>query len=57
MSLPVRRVSAGSVLVIHDPATLALPPAPSGQFYARVDGRIVLVDARTELPVKVVRAG
>jgi Ni/Co efflux regulator RcnB len=57
MSLPARRVSAGSVLVIHDPATLALPPAPKGQFYARVEGRIVLVDARTELPVKVVRAG
>lgn len=57
MSLPARRVSPTSVLVIHDPATLALPPAPKGQFYARVEGRIVLVDARTELPVKVVRAG
>ncbi len=55
--VPVRRVSPTSALVIHDPATLALPAAPSGQFYARVDGRIVLVDARTELPVKVVRAG
>ena len=39
------------------PQALALPAAPKGQFYARVDGRIVLVDARTELPVKVVRAG
>lgn len=57
MSLPARRVSPGSVLVIRDPATLALPPAPKGQYYARVEGRIVLVDARTELPVKVVRAG
>lgn len=57
MSLPVRRVSYGSMLVIHDPAALALPAAPKGQYYARVDGRIVLVDARTELPVKVVRAG
>lgn len=57
MGLPVRRVSSGSALVIHDPAALALPAAPRGQYYARVDGRIVLVDARTELPVKVVRAG
>jgi Ni/Co efflux regulator RcnB len=57
MGVPVRRVSPTSALVIHDPATLALPAAPGGQFYARVDGRIVLVDARTELPVKVVRAG
>jgi Ni/Co efflux regulator RcnB len=55
--LPMRRVSPTSALVIHDPATLALPSAPSGQFYARMDGRIVLVDARTELPVRVVRAG
>ena len=55
--LPVRRVSPTSALVIHDPATLALPAAPDGQFYARIDGRIVLVDARTELPLKVVRAG
>lgn len=57
MGVPVRRVSPTSALVIHDPSTLALPAAPTGQFYARVDGRIVLVDARTELPVKVMRAG
>lgn len=56
-SLPTRRVSPNSVLAIRDPAALALPAAPAGQFYAQVDGRIVLVDARTELPVKVVRAG
>ena len=31
--------------------------APTGQYYARVEGKIVLVDARTEMPVKVVRAG
>lgn len=55
--LPVRRVAPGSSLVIHDPATLALPPAPGGQYYARVDGLIVLVDRRTELPVKVVSGG
>jgi len=55
--LPVRRVAQNSALVIHDPATLALPPAPSGQYYAHVDGLIVLVDRRTELPVKVVSGG
>jgi len=55
--LPMRRVSPFSVLVIADYGSLALPAPPSGQFYARVDGKIVLVDARTELPVKVVGAG
>lgn len=55
--LPVRRVSAASALVIHDPAALSLPAPPAGQYYARVDGKIVLVDARTELPVSIARAG
>lgn len=55
LGLPLRRVSPGSVLVINDPTALALPAAPAGQLYARVEGRIVLVDARTELPVRVVR--
>ncbi len=55
--LPMRRVSPVSVLVISDYGSLALPAPPSGQFYARVDGKIVLVDARTEMPVKVIRAG
>jgi Ni/Co efflux regulator RcnB len=53
--LPLRRVAKGSVLVIHDPTTLSLPAAPAGQFYARVESQILLVDARTELPVRVVR--
>ena len=56
-SLPARRVSPTSVLVIRDPGALALPAAPAGQFYARVEGRIVLVDARTEIPLTVVRPG
>ena len=47
---------AANALLIRGLA-LALPAAPTGQFYARVDGRIVLVDVRTELPVRVVRAG
>ena len=55
--LPVRRVSATSALVIRDPSGLSLPAAPSGQYYARVDGKIVLVDARTELPVSITRPG
>lgn len=55
--LPVRRVSAASALVIRNPAALSLPAAPAGQYYARVDGKIVLVDARTELPVSIARAG
>lgn len=55
--LPMRRVSATSALVIRDPGAFALPAAPSGQYYARVDGRIVLVDARTELPASIARAG
>jgi Ni/Co efflux regulator RcnB len=57
MSLPLRRVAPTSALVIANPASLALPAPPVGQYYARVDGKIVLVEARTELPVKVVRAG
>lgn len=57
MSLPLRRVAPTSALVIANPASLALPAPPAGQYYARVDGKIVLVEARTELPVKVVRAG
>ncbi len=56
-SLPARRVSPTSALVIHDPGALALPAAPAGQFYARVEGRIVLVDARTEMPLSVIRPG
>lgn len=56
-SLPTRRVSPNSVLVIRDLGALALPEAPAGQFYARIEGRIVLVDARTEMPLSVVRPG
>jgi Ni/Co efflux regulator RcnB len=55
--LPLRRVAPSSSLVITDPGAFSLPAPPKGQFYARVDGTIVLVDTRTELPVKVVRPG
>jgi Ni/Co efflux regulator RcnB len=57
MSLPMRRVASTSALVIGNPASFALPAAPAGQYYARVDGKIVLVEARTEMPVSVVRPG
>lgn len=55
--LPLRRVAPTSALVIANPASLSLPAPPPGQYYARVDGKIVLVEARTELPVEVVRLG
>lgn len=55
--LPTRRVSPTSVLAIRDPSVFSLPPAPAGQFYARVEGRIVLVDARTEIPLRIVPGG
>lgn len=52
-ALPNRRISAASVLVVRDPERYFLPPAPAGQYYARLDGRFVLVDAMSELVVKV----
>ncbi len=53
--LPIRRIAPTSSIVIHDYGALALPAPPTGQYYANVDGGTVLVDARTELAVKVVR--
>lgn len=55
--LPARRVAASSSLVIRDFGAFALPAPPQGQYYARVDGKIVLVDARTELPVALAKPG
>jgi Ni/Co efflux regulator RcnB len=52
-SLPNRRIASHSSLVIRDPERFLLPPAPPGQYYARLDGRFVLVDATSELVVKV----
>jgi Ni/Co efflux regulator RcnB len=48
-----RRIASHSSLVIRDPERFLLPPAPSGQYYARLEGRFVLVDATSELVVKV----
>jgi Ni/Co efflux regulator RcnB len=52
--LPNRRISRASVLVVQDPVRYGLPAAPPGQYYARLEGRFVLVDAMSELVVKVV---
>lgn len=55
--LPVRRISPTSASVVRDFRALSLPAPPAGQYYASVDGRIVLVDGRTELAVKLVDPG
>jgi Ni/Co efflux regulator RcnB len=52
-ALPNRRIAKSSVLVVPDPVRYGLPSAPPGQYYARVDGRFVLVDAASELVVKI----
>ncbi len=52
-ALPNRRVAPYSSLVIDDPERYILPPAPKGHYYARIDGRFVLVDATSELVVRV----
>jgi Ni/Co efflux regulator RcnB len=52
--LPIGRIAADSPLVITDFRRLSLPPPPQNQYYARVDGRILLVDAKTERAVKAV---
>lgn len=52
-ALPNRRIAPYSSLVVADPGIYALPPAPPGQYYARLEGRFVLVDRTSELVVKV----
>lgn len=52
--LPVRRISPTSSLVITDYSTIGLPAPPHGQYYAGVDGAIVLVERNTEMAVKLV---
>lgn len=52
-SLPNRRIAKSSLLVVSDPVRYGLPAAPPGQYYARLNGRFVLVDASSELVVKV----
>jgi Ni/Co efflux regulator RcnB len=52
-ALPNRRIARASVLTVQDPAAAGLPAAPRGQYYARLEGRHVLVDAASELVVEV----
>lgn len=52
-ALPNTRVPAYSSAVVTDPARYILPPSPPDQYYARVDGRFVLVDRASELVVSV----
>lgn len=52
-ALPNTRVPAYSSAVVTDPARYILPPAPPNQYYARIDGRFVLVDRTSELVVSV----
>ncbi|MBI1360640.1 MAG: hypothetical protein GC155_10220 [Alphaproteobacteria bacterium] len=52
-ALPNRRIAKSSVLVVTDPVHYGLPSAPPGQYYARLNGRFVLVDSTSELVVKV----
>jgi Ni/Co efflux regulator RcnB len=54
--LPNRRIARGSVLAVADPAAAGLAAAPKGQFYARLEGVYVLVDATSELVVAVLPA-
>lgn len=56
-TLPNRRIAAHSSLVVSDPGRFALPAAPPGQYYARLNGRFVLVDATSEMVVEVLEPG
>ena len=49
-----RRIAASSVLVVRDPEGFFLPPLPSNQYYARLDGRFVVVDRNSELVVQII---
>ena len=51
--LPNRRIAPTSVLAIREPERLGLPRPPEDRFYAKLDGRIVLVDKTSELVVDV----
>ena len=53
LAIPNRRIAPSSILVVSDPSAFALPATPRGQYYARINGRFVLVDRASELVVKV----
>src|SRR5690606_21084401 len=43
------RIPRNSLVVVTDPERYILPPAPPGKYYARVEGRFVLVDETSQL--------
>jgi Ni/Co efflux regulator RcnB len=53
LAVPNRRIAPSSILVVNNPSAYALPAAPKGQYYARLNGHFVLVDRASELVVKV----
>lgn len=55
-ALPNRRIAPSSVLVVVEPAQFGLPKPPPGKYYARLDGRFVLVDAASEMVERVLPA-
>ncbi|MBI1340073.1 hypothetical protein GC169_07685 [bacterium] len=51
--LPNRRIARFSPLVIADPYARGLPSPPPGRYYAKLAGRVVEVDAASEIVVRV----
>lgn len=51
--LPNRRIAPSSILVVSNPVQYGLPRLPENQYYARVEGRFVVVDSASELVVSV----
>jgi hypothetical protein len=52
-ALPNRQVEPFSPTVVQDPVGAALPATPDGYYYARIDGRYVLVDAGSKQVARV----
>ncbi len=52
-NLPNRRISPASTLVVTQPELYGLQKLPSNKYYARVEGRFVVVDRASELVEKV----
>src|SRR5690606_837214 len=50
--IPAGPISSNSSAVIPNFGSQSLPPPPNGHYYARVGSRILLVDAKTERPVR-----
>lgn len=52
-TLPMRRIAPSSVLRVSQPELYGLPKLPANKYYARLEGRFVVVDATSELVEKV----